>query len=436
MVKGFSGILLFYILTEQEILIFITVTLICSKTQIRIKMGQILGQKISKGEISIENNAGRIRLRWRYNGKRYSLSLPYAYRPENMHFATLKTAEIKLDIMKECFDSSLEKYKPSAAIIPTIATQKVKTPVFLHNLVPKFNNWARNVRNINIEYSIDYTGVSRVLGKYVNVPIEDIAGKIAAEKWCVSTYNKRLNYLNGFLSWLVTTGVITANPLAEVKRRREKKKKKCSRREPLTEEEINIFLDAIRKDTYCHIFSPFKHSHYYSFLKFIFCTGVRNAEAIGLKVKHLDFVNKQIEISEAFARTAKGTHHASRINKETKTGNTRYLPMPEELTELLLPEIQEKSPDSFVFLSPRKLSIDDKMLQRRVIKPVLAELGFGNRDLYAARHSFGTRAIQQGMPLTSLAYLMGHNNIETASRNYVHVSQPTVALPTLQSLKQ
>ncbi len=59
-------------------------------------MGQILGQKLKQkqGEISIENNAGRIRLRWRYKGKRYPLSLPYAYSPENMHFATLKAAEI------------------------------------------------------------------------------------------------------------------------------------------------------------------------------------------------------------------------------------------------------------------------------------------------------------------------------------------------------
>lgn len=121
---------------------------------------------------------------------------------------------------------------------------------------------------------------------------------------------------------MVTTGVIAANPLAEVKRKREKQKKKCSRREPLTEEEISIFLDAIRENTYCHIFSPVKHSYYYPFLKFIFHTGVRNAEAIGLKVKHVDFVNKQIEISEAFARTPKGTHHAARISKETSGLNT------------------------------------------------------------------------------------------------------------------
>jgi hypothetical protein len=45
-----------------------------------------LGQKpkTSKGEISISNFQGRIRLRWRYGGEWYSLNLPYAYLSENL----------------------------------------------------------------------------------------------------------------------------------------------------------------------------------------------------------------------------------------------------------------------------------------------------------------------------------------------------------------
>jgi hypothetical protein len=58
-----------------------------------------MGQKpkTPKGEISITNFEGRVRLRWRYAGKRYSLNLPYAYLPENLQNASIKVAEIKLD---------------------------------------------------------------------------------------------------------------------------------------------------------------------------------------------------------------------------------------------------------------------------------------------------------------------------------------------------
>ena len=90
-----------------------------------------------------------------------------------------------------------------------------------------------------------------------------------------------------------------------------------------------------------------------------------------------------------------------------------------------------KQPNDFVFPSPKGKSIDDRMLQRRILKPVLKKLGLEDRDLYAARHSFGTRAVQQGMSLTDVAYLMGHTTVETAMRNYVSVTKPAVTLPSI-----
>jgi integrase len=377
-------------------------------------------KKPIKGEITIENNKGRIRLRWRYNGVRYPLSLPYDYTPENMHHATVKVAEIKLDMMKGCFDTTLEKYKPQAIKPVVLPPIKITTPIpaviFLNDLSDKFKDWTKNIRSINIDHSTDYYGIYKVLLRWVNIPLEAVAATMKNENWCAATYNKRLNILCSFFTWVSNSGMITRNPLSDVKRERNKKKKKCERRIPLTEEEIFDFLEAIRLDTYCHRFAPYKHSYYYPFLKFIFYTGVRNAEAIGLKVKHIDFLQGQVEISEALARTVKGTHHAARIQKGTKTDNVRYLPMSGELRELLIVQIQGKSSDDFVFPSPKGLSIDDRMLERRIIKPVLKKIGIGDRDLYVARHSFGTRAVQQGMALTNVAYLMGHATIETASR--------------------
>ncbi|WP_142684450.1 Arm DNA-binding domain-containing protein [Chitinophaga polysaccharea] len=86
--------------------------------------------KSPRGEINIENYRGRIRLRWRYNGKRYLLNLPYAYSPENMHHATVKVAEIELDIMKGCFDTSLEKYKPQKIKPVTVLPEKKDNPSY------------------------------------------------------------------------------------------------------------------------------------------------------------------------------------------------------------------------------------------------------------------------------------------------------------------
>lgn len=398
--------------------------------------------KTPKGEISISNNAGRIRLRWRFTGVRYSLNLPFAYQEDNFHYAKVKIAEIKLDMMKGCFDGSLQKYEYPTTPKPSKPKKEQLSPIpeatkltTIDQLAEKFTEWGKNIRNIDVDNAVDYLYVRKWLEKERNVSIYSIAEKLNTENWAATTYNRRLYYLNIFLSWLHNRGQIDSNPLKEVCRKREKNKKKCHRRVPLEEKEILDLLDAIKNDTYCFASSRFKHSFYYPFLFFIFHTGVRNAEAIGLKVRHIDFENGKVEISEALARTIKGTNHAARVEKETKMGNTRYLPLSIELKELLVPQVQGKSPDCLVFKSPRGLSIDDRMLERRILKPILKKMGLGERDLYAARHSFGTRAVQQGMALTEVAYLMGHSTIETASRNYVHVGKPATILPSISTSK-
>jgi integrase len=398
-----------------------------------LKLG--LNSKTKKGDISIDNNNGRIRLRWRYSGDRYHLNIPYNYIPENLHHATITATEIKLDILKGCFDTSLEKYRETES---STKLQEVKETIpitlnFLHELTTLFNDWTKNVRNIDIDNSNDYLYLRRVLEKWIDVPIENVAQKLNEESWSISTYNRRLTSLKLFFNWLVRTGKISTNPLFEVVRKRGGKRKKSARRTPISESAIISFLNAVKSDTYCPSNSRFKHSHYYPFLLFIFLTGVRNAEAIGLKVKHIDFNKGHIEISESLARTTKGSNHASRITKGTKMDNTRLLPMSDELRELLTVQIYDKNPNDLVFTSPNGLSIDDRMLKRRILKPVMIKLGIGDKDLYVARHSFGTRAIQQGMALTDVAYLMGHTTIETTSRNYVDVGKPAVKLPLISN---
>lgn len=400
-----------------------------------------MGQKLKtpKGEISITNFEGRIRLRWRHAGERFSLNLPYAYLPENLNHASVKATEIKLDILKGHFDVTLAKYKPTPKSCDSPSGEEeskstineIKLPVFLNNLVEKFNDWGNNFRNVDVDNSIDYLYTRKLLEKWINVPIDQLVHKLNGENWAATTYNRRLTYLSNFFSWLTGLGIIERNHLQDVCKRKDKGKKKNPRRIPLDEQEITTFLNAIKSNEFCAACSSVKHSYYHPFLSFIFYTGVRNAEAIGLKVKHVDLTNKHVEISEAFARTVKGSNHAARIQKGTKMENVRYLPLNEQLTAILCKQIEGKQSNDFVFPSPKGLCINDTTLEKRILKPVLKKLGFGDKDLYSARHSFGTRAIQQGMPLTDVAYLMGHSTIETASRNYVHITRVAKALPTI-----
>ena len=173
-----------------------------------------------------------------------------------------------------------------------------------------------------------------------------------------------------------------------------------------------------------------KPSHYYPFIYFIFKTGVRNAEAIGLRVSNIDKVNKHIHIKEVLARTLKGTSAALRVRKETKNGKERILPLTPDLLDVLIPVIDGRKNDDLVFQSPTGLAIDDNNFQPRIFKKILKELKIEERVLYACRHTFGSRCIDSGITPVMTAFLMG-NNPETALRNYTHVIDIPTELPKI-----
>ncbi len=77
------------------------------------------------------------------------------------------------------------------------------------------------------------------------------------------------------------------NPFEDVATRKPKGGKKANpKRELLSEEEANKILEAIKNDTHVPKSSRHEHSHYYPFVYFIFKTGCRNAEAVGIRLKH------------------------------------------------------------------------------------------------------------------------------------------------------
>lgn len=398
-----------------------------------------MGQKAKKGEISISKAGDSIRLRWRVKGTRYSFNPPNLYyNSENLIVAKLISATIKLDILNGCFDPTLEKYRspsigrnnsshvaPFVPIIPVIKPDLVKSSIILL----LFDKWTTEYINADPN-NPNYYNARAFLKRIGNFQLGDFVSLLNKENWSSSTYNVRLSTLKKFFVFLVKQGTISYNPIEHVCRRRNNSSPNIKRL-PIGEDDIFLFLEAIKNDAFCSPFSGYKHSFYYPFFYFVFRTGVRNAEAIGLRVRHINFNTGFISIEEVLARTKNGTNSAARIRKNTKNTKERLIPITEDLKEILLKQTENKQPDDLVFTSFREMCIDDRMLQRRVYKPVMKKLGLGDKDLYVARHSFGTAAIEQGFSPSETAQLMG-NTTETLLRRYVKLLNAPKRLPNLK----
>jgi len=377
-----------------------------------------MGIKNQKGTVSVENYKGRIRLRWRYQAKRYSLSLT-AYSKQNLYQARILALEIEQDILTNLFDFTLIKYGGKDAD----SNKKSKS------IVAYFEDWVFFYKQMDCEKHTNYNSTRNMLRKWGKITQENIIKKFNAETFCSKTYNRRLTILKNFTNWLIEQNVWTFNPLLSVNNKKNKVIKNPNRT-PFTEEEIHKILNAFKQNTACSSHSNFKHSHYYPFIYFIFKIGCRPSEAVGLRVSSIDIKNEIIVIKEVLARTIKHTSSLHRVRKETKNGKIRTLPLTQDLANVLKPLIDKKLADDLVFLSPKGKAIDDKNFQSRIFRQVLNKLEIPPRVLYACRHTFGSRCIDGGLSPVMTAFLMG-NSPEVALKSYTHQIQIPKTLPKI-----
>lgn len=130
-------------------------------------------------------------------------------------------------------------------------------------------------------------------------------------------------------------------------------------------------------------------------------TGMRRTEILTLHTGQIDFIRGSIEVIE------------------TKNGKPRSVPMHSALRPILQRLVEKAGPKGFLFENPRtgKPIRDVKTAWRLALLDANIE-GLRFHDL---RHTFGTRAVDGGAPLSAVKEVMGHMDIRTTMR-YVHAT--------------
>ncbi|AFY69167.1 integrase family protein [Thalassoporum mexicanum PCC 7367] len=374
--------------------------------------------KPPKGSVAIENRDNRIRLRWSFNGERYCLSLGLNYTQINLKAAQQVANQIELDILSGNFDLSLNKYKP-AKISFANKSKLSKNP----NLLEVWDVWVNSLKLTSRTKNRHYMQIRGLIRK-ANPKLKDPKWFTKIDTLSPEIWNSRLSYLSSCLDWCIDKGYAAENPYKGLKRR----KSATKAAKPFTKQEINSIILAFRTDQFCPQSSSYKHSYYADYVEFLFLTGCRPAEAIGLQRKHIDLERNEIVICSVLARGDNGeTSSNKRVRKETKTGNIRYLTMTERLRQIMESRCADLQPDCLVFRSPKGLAINDNNFTRRQWKPVLEGLGIEYRKPYTTRHTMASIAIEQGIPLTGVAYLLGHKDTTMVMRTYGHmINRPSL----------
>ncbi len=351
--------------------------------------------------IKVIKNGDSCLIRWTYQAERYSLG--WGRWVDKVEKARLEFCAniIYKDCLTDNFDYSLSKYKCWLEGIVYTGTNDNSKPT------PKLPPLL--------------TLLEQRLEGYYNVADENLLRHLKNYKKVISTTQQAKE----FIAWLKTKGnkpstlkrylnilqTLRKDLFGDIVVRVGQKPKA----KPFTKVEVAQILNYLEVDKH--------YSHYHDFILFLFNTGVRTSEGIGLLWRDVDLVKRELHIYETLGRYKGST--SVRERRTTKNTKYRIIPINNTVYSMLLKRPKGK-PEDLVFTSPKGLCIDDHNVSQRCWKITLKTLGIPHRNLYQTRHTFASHCIDSGMTLQETASITGHS-IKMLYEHYLgSVKKPTL----------
>ena len=152
-------------------------------------------------------------------------------------------------------------------------------------------------------------------------------------------------------------------------------------------------------------------------------TGIRIGELCGLRWGDLCFSAKAVRIRRTVERiTDLDPHRAAKTKvtvSEPKTASSeREIPLPSALCDYL--QARCGSPETYLLTGTDEPSEPHTLYVR--YKRFLRRNGFEDYTFHALRHTFATRGVEAGFDVKSLSEILGHSDVTTTLRCYVHPS--------------
>ncbi|WP_448574065.1 tyrosine-type recombinase/integrase [Trichothermofontia sp.] len=384
-------------------------------------VAQFPTKRYQHGTPKLEVDKGKLRIRIPaalMGGKRSILSLGLDDTPENRVTAEKRLAVMVADINIGQFDPTLERYrpKPHLAIVPDKPSATKLNPLTL---------W--------LDYVASRTGVSPSTVRGTYKPVERMLRSLPSnlglhdateardyllKRHSPDVVRRFIMQMNACCKWAIKSRVITANPYADllgsVSIPKRKQNGVSDDIHPFTREERDAIIAAFESNQFhpARANHLSRHSHYAPYIKFLFFSGCRPSEAIGLQWKHV----KDDRI--LFQQSVVDGGSSLVLKKGLKTQDYRYFPINNQLRSIL-DDIKpdNASPDDFVFPSPTGKHIDIGNFRNRVWKPILDALGIEYRKPYQTRHTFITLCLESGVDAKDVAKWVG-NSPEIIYKHY------------------
>lgn len=202
------------------------------------------------------------------------------------------------------------------------------------------------------------------------------------------TVNRKISSLKNYYKFLLKTGQIEINPLAEHKALKTSKKIQV----PFSEKEIGRVMDMFLDE------DSFEGLRDRLVVELFYSTGIRRAELINIKVGDISFAQKTIKVM--------GKRSKERIIPLLPTvlhTIREYLSQRDSLEIIIDKE--------YLFLTQKGVKVYE-MLVYRVINSYFSKASEKvKKSPHILRHSFATHLLNEGADINSVKELLGHSSL-------------------------
>lgn len=369
--------------------------------------------------VSLGNDKGRLRLRWHYLDKPYCLYLKLDDTKANRLKARQTQLAIESDMVNGVFDTTLAKYKPH---------KTTGKPLSNLTVLELLEDWLKYKATYCDERTLEYYQALKTrLGEYFGDRQGSSIGARDAQAFYVwlkdtnispETFHRRLEAIEACWKWLIQNNYLTDNPWQRLSKLA--KAPTHPRPRPLTTDEIAAILDGFNEHPLNAQLTPF--------VRFLFGTGCRTGEAIGLRWQQLSEDYRLCTFAEQLTRGKR---------KHTKTGKVRTITLSPSLQSMLhqlavKERVSQPAARELVF-TWNGYPIELRNFRGRVWKHILKVKNVPYRPPYHTRHTFVSHCKELGMNDVVIAQITGHN-IVTMYQSYAGSLYQTPQVPSLDKV--
>ena len=150
-------------------------------------------------------------------------------------------------------------------------------------------------------------------------------------------------------------------------------------------------------------------------------TGLRLGELCALRWSDVDFLSGTVRVERTVQRVNCGGSTRLLIQSPKSESSVRSVPVPADMLALLKKRAASAVPDAYILTGCADKPMEPRTCQRGFHK-LLRSCGVKDRNFHTIRHTYASRCIERGVDIKSLSEMLGHADIQTTLRLYVHSS--------------